>query len=337
MKIAIHSSCISYSNKWVEYCKVNDIPYKIVNCLETDIVEQLTDCDALMWHYSHIGSRDILFARQLLFAMEAAGKKVYPDFRTGWFFDDKVGQKYLLEAIDAPLVPSYVFYSKSEALRWIQETAFPKVFKLRKGSSSANVRLVRNQKEARRLVNKAFCNGFRQYEPWGGLKERWRMFKQRKSNIVDVLEGVGRFFIKTRFERIAGRERGYIYFQDFIDGCTFDIRVTVVGDKCYAFRRLVRENDFRASGSHNEIYSPENIPLEVIKISFQISKKIGLQSMAFDFLITRENVPLITEISYAFGWDEGDAYAYWDSYLNWHNQPFNPFGEMIDNLIKRNA
>ncbi len=77
-----------------------------------------------------LNPRDILFAKQLLFSLEQSGIIVFPDFNTGWHFDDKVGQKYLLETIDAPLVPSYVFYSKKEALEWDEQTNFPKVFKL---------------------------------------------------------------------------------------------------------------------------------------------------------------------------------------------------------------
>ena len=232
MKIAIHSSKISYSEKWIDYCREKNIPYKIVDCYRSDIIAQLSECDALMWHYHHKDSKDAVVARQLLYAIEASGKVVYPDFRTGWHFDDKVGQKYLLEAIGAPLVPSYVFYSANAAKQWIRQSTFPKIFKLRRGSGSANVQLVKSRRQATKLVNKAFGSGFRQYDPWGGLKERWRLFKKGKTTIKDLLEGIGRFVIKTDFEHVIGRERGYVYFQDFVEGCTFDIRITVIGNKC---------------------------------------------------------------------------------------------------------
>ena len=334
MKIAIHDSPISYSDKWIKYCQSNNIQYKLVNCYSTDIIESLKDCDALMWHFHQANSRDILFAKELLYAVQVSGKKTYPDFMSVWHFDDKVGQKYLLEAIGAPLVPSYVFYSRTEALDWVSRTTFPKVFKLRKGAGSANVKLVKTRKHAARLINQAFGSGFRQYNPWGGLKERYRMLRLGKTNVRDVLEGIGRFFVKTRFERIAGNEKGYVYFQDFIENCSFDIRVTVVKDKCYAFKRLTRDNDFRASGSHIEILSPDGIPLEIINIAFKISSILKLQSAAFDFLISKNNIPFITEICYAFGWDEGDCYGYWDKELNWHEGDFNPFGSMIENLLQ---
>ena len=70
-----------------------------------------------------------------------------------------------------------------------------------------------------------------------------------------------------------------------------------------------------------------------MQLSFYISQALNLQSVAFDFLLNKENRPLISEISYAFGWDEGDCYGYWDSDLTWHDGDFNPFGAMVENLI----
>ena len=112
MKIGIHHTKGLFSEHWIDYCKAEQIPYKLVNCYANDIIEQLADCDALMWHFHHASPKDFLFAKQLLYSLQASGKKVFPDYNTIWHFDDKVGQKYLLEAIDAPLAPSYVFYRK---------------------------------------------------------------------------------------------------------------------------------------------------------------------------------------------------------------------------------
>ena len=100
MKIAIHHRPGSFSDRWIEYCKQNEIDYKIVNAYDNNIVEQVSDCDAFMWHHHHANVKDTLFANQLIYSLETAGIKCFPDFHTTWHFDDKVGQKYLLEAVD---------------------------------------------------------------------------------------------------------------------------------------------------------------------------------------------------------------------------------------------
>ena len=127
MKLAIHERPRSFSDRWIEYCEKNSIPYKIVNCYRSDILEQLSDCDGLMWHWTLMDYKSTLFARQLTLSVKELGIKMYPDFNTSWHYNDKLGQKYLLESIKAPLVPSYVFYTKQEAVKWINETSFPKV------------------------------------------------------------------------------------------------------------------------------------------------------------------------------------------------------------------
>ncbi|MHC1775899.1 MAG: RimK family alpha-L-glutamate ligase [Lentimicrobium sp.] len=333
MKIAIHHSVHSFSRYWIDYCKEENIDYKIVDCYKSNIIDQLSDCDALMFHHHHQNSRDVLFARQLLNAVESSGKVVFPDFRTGWHFDDKVGQKYLFESVGAPLVPSYVFYSKEDALKWAAETIFPKVFKLRGGSSGSNVRLARTKREAVSIVNKAFGRGYSNFNAWGILHDRVNHFRKGKESFWGVLKGVGRLFISTKFAKVAGRERGYAYFQDFIPGNTYDIRITYVNNRIFALRRRVRKGDFRASGGGMQEYDMNLIPKEAIQIGFDISRRLKLQTAAYDFILDNDK-PVIVEVSYGFGYDPQQFdFGYWDESLDWHAGKFNPYGWMVDKVV----
>jgi len=334
MKIAIHHRPGSFSDRWIEYCKENNILYKIVNAYDTDIVQQVDDCTAFMWHHTQCDYRDKLFAKQLIYSLEAMGLKVFPDFHTTWHFDDKVGQKYLLEAIGAPLVPSYVFYDKKEAVEWVNQTTFPKVFKLRGGAGSANVQLVPTKKDAIRLVNRAFGKGFPQFNRRGNLKERIRKYKEGKDTLWGVCKGIGRLFIPTELAKMVGPEKGYVYFQDFIPNNTFDIRIIIVANKAFAIKRLTRKNDFRASGSGMIIYNKEEIDEQCVKIAFIVNEKIKSQSIAFDFVFDADNNPMIVEISYGFIKEVYDpCEGFWNKDLNWHEGPFDPYGWMVE-LVK---
>lgn len=334
MMIGIHQTKGSFSDRWIEYCKANNIPWKPVDCYRSDIIYQLADCDAMMWHFSHMNSKDIKFSRQLHYSIQASGKTVFPDFHTMWHFDDKVGQKYLLEAIGAPLVPSFVFYSKEAALDWAEKTIFPKVFKLRGGAGSANVRLVHTKKNAIKLINKAFSIGFGQNDACGGLKERWRKYKLGKTNIFDIVKGIIRFIYPTDFARMAGREKGYVYFQDFIANNEFDIRVIVIDNKAFAIKRIVRQNDFRASGSGNILYEKDHFDKKTIGLSFDLAEKLKSQSAAFDFVYL-DGKPLVVEVSYGFAQEGYNACpGYWTKDLEWHEGHFDPCSWMVDSVIK---
>ncbi len=335
MKIGIHHSEVSFSPHWIEYCRLNGIDHKIVDCYKSDIVSQLSDCDALMWHHHHMFSKDILFAKQLLYALEMSGKVVFPDFRSGWHFDDKVGQKYLFEAIGAPLIPSYVFYSEADALAWAAKTEFPKVFKLRGGSSGSNVRLAADYHQARKLIKRMFGRGFSNYNAAGILKDRYLHYKKGKETLSGLIKGFGQLFIKTPFARVAGHERGYAYFQDFIPGNTHDIRITYVAGKIFALRRRVRKGDFRASGGGLQEHDISKIPLEAVKIGFEVAEKLKAQNAAFDFVIS-EKGPVIVEVSYGFGYDPQQFdFGYWDRKLEWHEGKFNPYGWMVDLVVEQ--
>jgi len=335
MKIAIHHRKEGFSSSWIDYCTNQNIPHKIVNAYSNTIVEDLSDCDAFMWHFHHANSKDTLFAKQLLFSLENAGKVVFPDFNTSWHFDDKVGQKYLLESMGMPLVPTHVFYDKKSTLSWIKRADYPKVFKLRGGSGSSNVKLVNDKKAAANLVNKAFGTGFKQYEPLANFRERWRTFKQNKTGLLNLLKGLIRFGYTTEYSRVAGRERGYVYFQDFIANCDGDFRIKVVGDKCWGFKRIVRENDFRASGSGKIDFKRELITPDILETAFSIAEKLNLQVVAFDFVLDKKKKIYLLEMSYGFGMEDGQLYGYWDRQLNWHEGPFNPFGWMVETVVSR--
>jgi hypothetical protein len=251
-----------------------------------------------------------------------------------WHFDDKAGQKYLLEAIEAPLVPSYVFYTKKEALAWANQTVFPKVFKLRGGAGSANVRLARTKSEAIKLINKAFRRGFSQYEGWSNLRERIRKFRNGNTSLYDVFKGIIRLFHTTDFAKVHGRERGYAYFQDFITDNDSDVRVIVIDEKAFAIKRMVRKNDFRASGSGEICYEKEHFDLKTIKLSFDIANKLHTQCLALDFVYQNDK-PMVVEISYGFSVaGYASCVGYWSSDMDWHEGSFNPQVWMVELIIK---
>lgn len=334
MTVAFHHRPGSFSDRWIAYCEREKINYKIINAFDTDIIDQLQDCDAFMWHHHHNQYKDVLTAKRILYALEHAGIKVFPDFHTAWHFDDKVAQKYLLEAIGAPLVPSFVFYEKIEALQWAKETTYPKVFKLKGGAGATNVRLVSDFYEAKKVVDKAFSKGFSQFNRWNNLKEKWRRYKKKQDPITSVFKGLGRLIIPTQYSKEQSRERGYVYFQEFIPNNTFDIRVIIVGNKAFALKRMVRENDFRASGSGHIVYDKKEIDERCIQISFQVNEKLKSQSVAFDYVFNEKNEPLIVEISYGYAVGAYDPCpGYWTSDLNWHQEKFNPQEWMVKQLL----
>lgn len=333
--IAIHNNHIGFTPRWIDYCQRKGISYKLVNCYDSDIIKQLHGCDALIWHYWQVFSKDIIKAKRLLFALEQSGMVVFPNFNSAWHFDDKIAQKYLLESLGIPLVPSYHFLEKRDAIEWVKNVDFPKVFKLTRGAGSANVKLVQNEKEAIKLINKAFSLGHGVFDRLGGIKERWRKYKEGKESLSGVLKSSYRIFNVPKYAKLLPKERYEIYFQDFIPNNDCDIRVIVIDGKAFAIKRMVRNNDFRASGSGNILYDKHHFDEKLIGMSFDFADKLKTQVVAFDYVFDSDNNPLIVEISYGYAIEGYDpCVGYWDRELNFYEGKFDSCGWMVELVLK---
>lgn len=333
--IGIHDRPGSFSDRWISYCTDKGIPFRRVNCLGTDVMSQCEGLYGLLWHWSQNSPAELLVARQIIPSLEQKGLVVFPNINTCWHFDDKVAQKYLLEAIGAPLIPTWVFTNKEDALRWIEGATWPKVFKLRCGAGSTNVRLVRSYSQAVAFCLQAFGSGFpavagyltdmqTRVRKTKTAHEFWERFARAPRTLKNVLT----------VQRETQRERGYIYFQQFLPENTFDTRITIIGDRAFGFMRANRPNDFRASGSGSIVYERGKIDTRCIEIAFRVADRIGSQSLAFDFLLNSQQEPLIGEISYCYMSSAVHACeGYWDHQGIWHIGHIWPEDAILEDML----
>ena len=342
MKVAIHKPDYlnSFSNKWIEYCNSKGIEYIIVDCLDTDLISKLKGAQVthLLWHFGQIWM-DLLTARNVLFSAEMIGIKVFPNFNTCWHFDDKISQKYLLEAQGLEHVKTYVFYSKTECKKWIAgREDLPVVAKLRRGSGSTSVILLRTKRQLERYANRMFSVGLSPVPRIShDLHKRMGHINSIKYALNIIPKIVGRILNLLNVKRLLPVEFGYVYFQNFIPNNSFDTRVVVIGKRAFGIKRLVRKNDFRASGSGIIVYDHQQIDLNCIRRGFFAAKKLKTQCVAIDFVLDKSNMPLITEISYGFAPRAYDrCEGYWDDRLNFHPGSYCLENFIIENLLSLN-
>ncbi len=335
MRIAIHHREGSYSTQWIAYCKAHGIDYKVVNAYDSDIISQVSDCDIFLWHFHQGIAADMNFAKQLLFSLEEAGKVVYPNFRTGWHFDDKLGQKYLFEAMGIPAAPSYAFYDEKSALEWAKKTSYPKVFKLRGGAGSYNVELAKDYNDAKRFIVKAFRSHYPAYDKRRHFFRTVAEWRKGSAPFRNVPGALSLFFRSLPNDRLPDHKE-YVYFQEFIPNTGQDYRVEICGDKCIAMVRYCRKGDFRASGGHNDHFEKELIEADVIKFGFETACKLQVQSAALDIVRHRETGALyIVEVSYCYGVDNDEfEHGYWTEDAVWHSDPFNGIDWIIEEVIE---
>lgn len=337
MKIAIHAAERSWSDGWVAACKKRGIEPHIVDCAHTDIIAQVQGCDGLMWHVDHTVSAARLAGIPVLTALSAAGFPVYPDPPTVWHFDNKLAQKYLLEAIGAPIAKTWAFFDEQTAQRFLDSATYPLVFKLRKGAGSANVRLVEDAAAGKKLAKQAFSEGFVASESYfdevgkklgriGSPEELLGKIKRAPAAIKRNLHAA----------KAQDRERGYMLLQEFLPNATHDTRISVIGDRAFGFIRGVRPDDFRASGSGKIDFDPSKVDPRCVQLAFQTSEKLGCQSMAYDFVMDQAGEPKMLEV--CFGYLASAVHAcpgHWRRDGSWVEGQMWPQDASVEDFAKR--
>lgn len=299
--IAIHHRAGSFSERWIKLCRESGQPFRLVDATLSDIVKQCSECDIFMWHYDHEDRFLTEQAEAILAALESAGILVFPDYRTRWHFDDKLAQKYLFESLKIPHMKTTVFLSEMRAEEALRDLRYPIVWKLRRGAGSANVGLLRSTHEAARFFRQMFTTGRRTVSGYfEDSSTRLRSIKSLGEALAKLRRAPSAILRRRSLRGSSAAERGYVLLQEFAPNNQSDTRVTVIGDRAWAFRRRVRPGDFRASGSRSIDYEPSLIDPRCIRAAFEAMAMIRAQCLAFDFVHDAAGEPMLVECSFGF-------------------------------------
>lgn len=322
MKVGIHihfrKKLGPFSKKYIEILEYNNIDYIILDINDLDFWEKVKSCTHFIYHWGGFPDQ-YQIAHCILPIIENELKiPCFPNQRTWWHHDDKIRQYYLLKAHGFPIIDSWIFWEKPQALKWLKEDAqYPLVFKLKSSAGSKDVVLVKNYSHAKKIIKKIFGSGISLGRVPGNINLKFKDFKWSKF-IDRQLKTVYRIYKGRDINYQWKKEKNYVYFQKYISDNAYDTRVTIVGNRAFTFRRFNRKNDFRSSGSGRINYEMDKIDSVFINLALEISKTMGFRSMAYDFLWDNGS-PVFCEISYTY--QDLAIYntpGYWDSDLNWH-------------------
>lgn len=332
-KEKLHST--NWSIPWVKYCESNQLDFEIINPYENGVIKKLMNFDVILWHYSNYSFKDMLMAKNILFTLEEHGKKVFPSFKDAWHFDDKLAQTYLLESINAPIPKSYYYYDSKSLEAEINNLSFPIIAKLRNGSGSHNVKMIKTKQELLSYAKKMFTSG---------INSAPRLFYKASSNIksskslttfINRAKRIPEFLRTLANAKKFNVERGYVYLQEFIPNDGYDLKIVVIGDKLSFIGRNIREGEFRASGGGDIFYDKDKVTKNVIDSAFKTSDELGFQCMGYDYVVNKENGKgIIIEISYGFSHQALlAAVGYFDRSGKWHDEPLNVPEDILKNMM----
>lgn len=309
---------------YTEVLEANGIDYRVVCVDDCDFWSVVPQLKLFIMRFDQFDSNRQVAADIIPLIHDAYRVPCFPDPKTMWHYDDKIRQAMLASANNWPMIKSWYFYSRDAARAWAETTKYPVVFKLKGGAGSKNVMLVHNRLEANQLIEQMFGSGVLpdKFTPKQSLK---RAHFSMKSELRHLLGNMYRKSKGLDADPYWARQKNYVLFQEFLPNNVFDTRVTVIGNRAFGFRRMVRQRDFRASGSGVIDYDQSKIDRRCIELAFNVSHSAGYQSMAYDFLFNLNSEPEFCEMSYTYSsLAIRNCPGFWDQNLVWHAGHFSP-------------
>lgn len=239
----------AYYPKYERFLKNNNINYSYFDPYRSDWIEKAENYDLIIWHTdSDPSTQDI--AKSKIYILEKMGKHCLPSYEEIWSYEDKIRAHYLYKLYKLPAIPTFVSHSKSEIIDYLKSAKYPLISKISTGSASFGVDKLDNYDQAKKVVDQVFC-----------YKGKETYFKY-------------------------SCQKDYIYFQDFIEDATYDLRVMSVGNELFGYYRYPNKGDFRASGAGN--YEKKGIPNEALELAYQVKEKFGSSFLATDFVYSEK-------------------------------------------------
>jgi glutathione synthase/RimK-type ligase-like ATP-grasp enzyme len=168
---------------------------------------------------------------------------------------------------------------------------YPFVLKKLKGALSSGVQLIKSKFEFDAFVK---INKKRTFKQSLAYHLNKRNSFNRDSNLKPV-----EHLLETNFEDFFSKKIPVVV-QKFIPGLDCDYKVLIFGDKYFAVKRGIRENDFRASGSGKLQW--ENPPLEVLDYAREMQQKFKVPFISLDIAIDTDKTCYLFEFQgTAFG------------------------------------
>lgn len=287
------------SPRWAEHLKRAGIDVRWVDVCSPDILEQLWGCSGFMWRWAQRGPMHLIARRLLPVIEQQLGLAVYPDQNSCWHYDDKIAQRFLLEAAGIPIPKTWIWFEAGEARRWAASARYPLVLKLSTGSGGRNVCLVHTAREAERWIDRLFSSGVTTLA--GSPADGWRgILRSARARLRDSVS-----------PRPGERHHGYALFQQFLPDNSWETRVTVIGNRAFAFRRFPQAGQVLVAGVGQTDHRPDAIDTRFVHLAFKVAAALRTQSVAIDGLLHRDE-PVVSEISYNYGsWLVHDCPGHW--------------------------
>lgn len=252
---------------YIKACIEMEQNYVVMDPATTDWIQQVRNSDSpayLIWPTIYKPILKQFWDERIYTLKHQLNKNIFPSFDVLWLYESKRKTLNWLEVNNLPHPQTKVFFSKEEALNFINSSDFPIVSKTDQGASASGVYILKTPAQAKAKINQAFKKG-----------------------------------ITLKNKGLYDRHQGYIIFQEFLPDCN-EWRIIRVGDS-YFCRFKIRIGEFHSGSGDIEWAKP---PQHLLDMTREISEQFEIPNINIDFFETTDGRFLINEVHALWGGKE---------------------------------
>jgi len=237
---------ITYWPKFERFLRNSSITYSFFNIHSENWLAEASNYDLIVWRPFSDPASMYEQLTKISFIEKSLNIRCHPSSSELWTYEDKVRVYFLLSFHKLPVIPTFISFDEQECLRRLNNLTFPLVSKANVGSSSYSVKKLNTRASAKRYIRRAFSSG-----------------------------------VSTGFPYY--RQKGYVYFQEYIKDARYDLRIILIGNKIFGYYRMRPAHDFRASGAGLR-KEGGRLPIDAVKLALKVKEVMPSTMLAVDFL-----------------------------------------------------
>jgi len=272
--VGIHRDRYNWHKRYGHYCHEYGLEFIEMDLFSNDWITAAKKCDVVLFKGT-MNRESIRILKERIYYLETfLGKTSVPNWNSFWHFDSKAIQREVAQ-LSGMKIPDTIVAGTSCDIELIK-TVLPDevIIKESFGAGSSYVKSIRNDCLRRWRLR------------------QWQLERPFYRVVCACLRRIG-------IQPLRGPQK---VIQRMIDNDGFDIRIVTIGERyAYFFKRLVRDNDFRASGSGRIDYSWDERYSSLLRRLLGFSRRMKFNTMAYDIIIGSDACPYLIEMSSLFG------------------------------------
>lgn len=265
-------------NYYIKSCEELNIDYVILNLLSLNWIEEIKNANIdgiLVRIKGDIQEQKAMYDERLFIINSELGIPIYPSRKELFLYENKRMCNYWMQINNIKHTPTFIFYTKNEAVNFINNVSFPLVFKTNSGASSSGVRIIKTKIQAKIIIHKIF----------GVLDQRLSI----GNTLWSYKKGIP-------FPNFGTNQKHYIFIQKFIPH-KWEWRVSKIGDSFFGVKKRKKGNFASGSGMPSWVEPPR----ELFELAKHICEIGAFDSMAIDILEAEDGSFYVNELQSLYG------------------------------------